>query len=254
MKREGNCLRRFIYAAMVAFALPAVALAQLNVITSGGFFFAYQELVPEFEKSTGILVTTLRGPSQGTGPNTIGAQLRRGVAADVVIMSRAGLNELIADGRIVAGTDVDLARTSLGLAIRAGASKPDIGSVDALKQTLLRATSVAYESSTIPYMRERLLPQLGIANAVIPKSIKDGAPAVASGAADVVIAPVSELLHAPGVDYVGAIPSEVQSPETFSAAIVAESKEREAAKGLIRFLTSEHARTAIRDSGMQPSN
>jgi molybdate transport system substrate-binding protein len=239
---------------MAALVLPGVALAQLNVLTSGGFFVAYQELIPEFTKSTGIVVTTLRGPSQGTGPNTIGGQLRRGVTADVVIMSRAGLNELIAEGRVAAGTGIDLARTPLGLAVHAGATKPDIGSVDALKQTLIQARSIAYESSTVPYMRDRLLPQLGIANVVIPKSIDDGAPAVASGAAEVVIAPVSELLHAPGVDYVGLIPSEVQSLATFSAAIVAGSKEHDGAKRLITFLTSEQARTAIKDSGMEPMN
>ena len=154
MRRDG--LR--IFAVIAACTLSGVALAQLNVLTSGGFFVAYQELLPEFEKDTGIVVTTARGPSEGTGSNTIGAQLRRGVTADVVIMSRAGLNELIAEGRVAAGTDIDLARTPLGLAVHAGATKPDIGSVEALKQTLLRARSIAYESSTVPYMRDRLLP------------------------------------------------------------------------------------------------
>jgi molybdate transport system substrate-binding protein len=254
MKKQSNCLRRLILTAMALYVVPGLALAQLKVITSGGFFVAYQELLPEFEKSTGITVATARGPSQGTGSNTIGAQLRRGATADVVIMSRAGLNELIADGRIVAGTDIDLARTALGLAVRAGATKPDIGSVDAFEQTLIRARSVAYESSTVPYMKERLLPRLGIANVVIPKSIEDGAPAVASGAAEIVIAPVSELLHAPGVDYIGLIPSEVQSVATFSAAIVTPSKELDAAKRLITFLTSERARAAIINSGMDPMN
>src|SRR5271170_4088885 len=106
--------------------LPTASFAQLNVIMSGGFAAAYQEILPEFEKTTGITVTTARGPSQGNAPNTIGAQLRRGVPADVVIMSREGLDQLIAEGRIAAGTEVDLARTPLGMAVRAGAAKPDI--------------------------------------------------------------------------------------------------------------------------------
>jgi hypothetical protein len=88
--------------------LPTVSFAQVKVIMSGGFSAAYQEVLPELERTAGIKVTTRRGPSQGNGPNTIGAQLRRGVPADVVIMSE-GLDELIAEGRIVAGTDLDLA-------------------------------------------------------------------------------------------------------------------------------------------------
>ncbi len=111
---------------------------------SGGFAAAYQEILPEFEKATGITVTTPRGQSQGNGPNAIGAQLRRGVPADVVIMSKEGLEQLIAEGRIAAGTAVDLARTPLGVAVRAGAPKPDISTVDAFKRTLLRAKSITF--------------------------------------------------------------------------------------------------------------
>src|SRR5579862_5667318 len=118
-------------------AWPAALFAQLNVIISGGFAAPYQEVLPEFEKATGITVTTTRGQSQGNGPSAIGAQLRRGVPADVVIMSKEGLEQLIAEGRIVTGTEVDLGRTPLGVAVRAGAPKPDISTVDAFKQLLL---------------------------------------------------------------------------------------------------------------------
>jgi len=93
----------------------------VKVIMSGGFATAYRSALPEFERTTGIAVTTGSGASQGNGPETIGAQLRRGVPADMVIMSREGLNDLIAEGRIVAGTDVNLAQTPLGVAVRAGA-------------------------------------------------------------------------------------------------------------------------------------
>src|ERR1700733_8002134 len=127
--------------AFALFALPAASFAQLNVIMSGGFSAAYQEALPDFEKSTGITVTTARGQSQGNGPNAIGAQLRRGAPADVVIMSKEGLEQLIADGKIAAGTQVDLARTPLGVDVGAGAPKPDISTVDAFKRTLLSAKS-----------------------------------------------------------------------------------------------------------------
>ena len=119
------------------------ARAQLKVIISGGFSTAYQQVLPEFERSTGITVTTLSGASQGKGPETIAAQLSRGVPVDVVILSREGLAELIAAGRINAGTDVDLARAALGAAVRSGAHKPDISTVEAFKRALVSARVVA---------------------------------------------------------------------------------------------------------------
>src|ERR1700680_2151692 len=108
----------FLIAAFLS--APAPSFAQITVITSGGFSAAYREVLPEFEKASGIRVTTKSGASQGSGPNPIGAQLRRGVPADVVIMSREGLVELMAEGRIVAGTDLDLAQTPIGVSVRAG--------------------------------------------------------------------------------------------------------------------------------------
>src|SRR5260370_17726550 len=98
---------------------PAAASAQLNVLISGGFSGAYEQLLPEFERTSGIKVATGSGASQGAGPQTIAAQLARGVAANVVILSRDGLSELIAAKRIVAGTAVDLPRLPLALAVLA---------------------------------------------------------------------------------------------------------------------------------------
>src|SRR5579862_6524480 len=125
---------RPIFLIAAAFALPNTSFAQIKVIMSGGFSAAFQDLLPGFENATGMTVATARGPSQGKGPDTIGAQLRRGVPADVVIMSREGLGELIAEGRIQPGTEVDLAQTPLGVSVRAGAAKPDISTVDAFRK------------------------------------------------------------------------------------------------------------------------
>src|SRR5215471_6912135 len=127
---------------------PLSASAQLKVMISGGFSGPYEQLLPEFERTTGIKVTTGSGSSQGTGPQTIAAQLARGVATDVVILSREGLSELIAAKRIAAGTDVDLARVPLGVAVRAGTPKPDVSTVEAFKQVLLKAKTVAIGGST----------------------------------------------------------------------------------------------------------
>jgi molybdate transport system substrate-binding protein len=247
-------MSRLVLVAAAVLALPAASFAQVKVIVSGGFSAAFRELLPEFEKTTGITVTTASGASQGSGPNTIGAQLRRGVPADVVIMSREGLDDLIAEGRIVMKTDVNLAQAPLGMSVRAGAPKPDISSVEAFRQTLLRAKSITFPGSTTGlYMTTKLFPQLGIARAIAGKITNTGVAAVASGESEIAIQPVSELLHAPGVEFVGTIPAEIQYISVFAAAMVAGSKEPEASKRLIAFLTSEKAASAIKKTGMEPS-
>ena len=235
------------------FLSPSASFAQLNVITSGGFAAAYQELLPAFEKQAGITVTTRRGASQGSGPNTIPAQLRGGVAADVVIMSREGLDALIAERRIVPGSAVDLARSPLGVGVRSGLPKPDIRTVDAFKQMLLRAQSLNIVSTSAVYMREKLLPRLGIADAVAGKIKDTSLAAVVGGEVEVAVRPVSELVNVPGLDFVGPVPDEIQFVSVFSAAMVAGSKQTEAAKQLIRFLSSAGALPAIRHNGMEPA-
>jgi len=235
---------------------PAAASAQVKVLMSGGFSGAYEQLVPEFERTSGLKVTTGSGASQGTGPQTIAAQLARGVAADVVILSREGLSELIAATRIVAQTDVDLARVPLGIAVRAGAPKPDVSNVEAFKQLMLKAKTVAMPESTSGiWLVNDLFPRLGIAGKVNVKTTPRGSGAtgmVAAGEADLAVMPVSEILHATGVDFAGNIAPEIQFVQTFSAAVVAGSAEIENSKRLIAFLTSARAAEAIRKSGMEP--
>jgi molybdate transport system substrate-binding protein len=231
-------------------------MAQLKVLISGGFTGPYEKLVPEFERTTDIKVTTGSGSSQGTGPQTIAAQLAGGVPVDVVILSREGLTELIAAHRIAAGTDADLARTPLGVAVHAGAAKPDVSTVDAFKQFLLNSKAVAVPSSTSGiFLIKEVFPRLGIADRVNVKATPRGTGAaamVAAGEADVAVMPVSEIVHAPGVDLAGVIAEEIQLNQVFSAAVVAGSNEVEAAKRLIAFLASERASETIRSSGMEP--
>ena len=237
-------------------ALSTASLAQLNVIISGGFSSAYREVLPEFERSTGITVTTGSGASQGTGRQTIAAQLQRGVPADVVILSREGLADLTAAGRIVAGTDVDLARVALAAAVRAGVPKPDVTTVEALKRTLLSAKTLVVPGSTAGiYVTTKLLPQLGIADRITVKVTERGSQAaamVAAGDADIVIQPVSELMNVPGIEVVGRLPKDVQLIQTFAAAIVAGAKEPAAGRRLIEFLVSERVSAAIEKNGMEP--
>src|SRR5882757_10029991 len=147
--------------------LPAAASAQLNVLMSGGFSGAYEQLLPEFEKTSGVKVTTGSGASQGSGPQTIAAQLARGVPADVVILSREGLTELIAANKITGGTDVNLAQVPLGIAVREKAPKPDVSTVAAFKQTMTKAKKIALPGSTSGiWLKNDLFPRLGIADKI----------------------------------------------------------------------------------------
>jgi len=228
----------------------------LNVLISGGFAAAYEKLLPEFEQTNGIKVTTGSGASQGAGPQTIAAQLARGVPADVVILSREGLSELITAKRIAAGTDKDLARVPLGVAVRAGTAKPDVSTVEAFKQLLLRAKTVAVPESTSGiWLLTDLFPRLGIAEKLSVKAAPRGTDAtrmVAAGEVDLTVQPISEILVAPGVTLAGGLAPEIQFVQMFSAAVVAGSKQIEASKRLIEFLASMRAAEAIRNSGMDP--
>jgi molybdate transport system substrate-binding protein len=251
MKESGPSPSTLVFAIVMVLALPAAMPAQVRVLMSGGFSAAYQELLPQFEKTAGITVTTGTGASQGDGPNTIGAQLRRGVPADVVILSREGLAELFADGRIVAGSDVDLARVRLGVGVRAGTPRPEIGTVEAFKQTVLRAKSIGIQSTSAIYLKTTVFPRLGIGDAVAGKLSSAGAPNVAKGEAEMVILPLSEILPVPGVELVGAIPSEIQFDQVFAAAVVKGAKDSAGAKRLIAFLASEKATPAVEKTGMK---
>src|SRR5437016_5956580 len=192
----------------------------------------------------------------GNRAQTIAAQLARGVPADVVILSREGLTELIGAKRIAAGTAVDLAQTPIGVAVRAGAAKPDVSTVDAFKRVLLAAKSIAVPSSTSGiFLMNDVFPRLGIAQKINVKPTprgKGAAAMVASGEADIAVMPVSEIMHAPGVDFAGVIAEEIQLHQVFAAAVVAGSKEVDGARRLIAFLASEAAAATIRSSGMEP--
>ena len=254
MKSKTNVARLALALAVIV-AFPSASFAQVKVIISGGFTVAYRELLPEFERSSGITVTTTSGGSVGSGPNTIGAQIRRGVPADVIILAREGLTDLVKEQRTVPGTDVDLARSIIGVIVHAGAPKPDIRTVEALKQTLLKAKSVAMSSSTSGvYLTTVLFPKLGIADQMKDKISTSGAAAVGRGEAELGLQQVSEVLAVPNVDFVGTIPESVQYVTTYAAAVVKGTLQLDASKRLIAFLSSEAAMAAIKKSGMEPSH
>src|ERR1700722_5052408 len=254
--RQRTAARPWIHNASRREPTMTTSSSRVSVFISGGFGGAYAALLPEFERTSGIAVTTGSGASQGSGPHTIGAQLARGVTADVVILSREGLAELIAAQRIAAATDVDLARVGLGVAVRAGAARPDVRSVDAFTQALLKAATIAVPASTSGiWLKTDLFPRLGVADKLDVRMTPRGSQAaamVAAGGADLAVMPVSEILVAPGVDFAGALAAEIQMVQVFAAAVVAGSTVMAEARRLIAFLASPRASESIRRSGMEP--
>ena len=229
-------------------------MAQLEVMISGGFSGPYNQMLPAFEKATGIKVVTKSGASQGSGPKTIKAQLAAGTTADVVILSREGLAELMEQNKILQGSDVDLAQAPLGLAIPAGNPKPDISTVSAFANALVKAKKIVVPGSTSGiYLTQELFPKLGVSNQISVQVTERGAQSaaiLAAREANIAVQPSSELVNIPGIDYVGPIPNSVQLVQTFAAAIVLNSPNQESAKKLIQFLSSPNAVGPIKNSGM----
>lgn len=230
--------------------------AEIRVMTSGGFTAAYNELTPQFERRSKHTITTAYGASQGGAPDSIPSRLARGEPVDIVILAAPALDELIAQGKVVPGSRVDLVRSTIGMAVRAGAPRPDISTVAALERTLLEAESIAYSASASgTYLANELFPRLGVWDRIKHKvkrieSERVGT-VVARGDAQIGFQQVSELLPIPGIDYVGPLPGDAQKVTVFSAGLAAAAREPAAARELIRFLASPEAAPAIHKTGLE---
>ncbi|HUL89966.1 MAG TPA: substrate-binding domain-containing protein [Pseudolabrys sp.] len=239
---------------------PASA-ADVHVMISAGFYAVYSELGPAFERASGHHLVTTRGPSMGDSPEAIPTRLARGEAADVVILDGGSADELGRRGLVRADSKIELARSLIGMVVRAGAEKPDIGTVETLRSTLLAAKSIAYsDSGSGTYLSKTLFPKLGIADQIASKSRKVRGPpsgepvaaVVARGEAEIGFQQVSELIHVPGITFVGTIPAEVQPMFSFAGALTSTVQRPEAAIALIRFLASPEAAPVILQAGLMP--
>jgi molybdate transport system substrate-binding protein len=226
----------------------------LIVMTSGTFTAAHLELAPDFERSTKMKVKTT-ATSMGVGAESIPSRVQR-ESVDVVIIAADALDDLIKAGHVVAGSRVDLARSRMGLAVRAGAPKPDISTSAALRQTLLNAKSVALSSSVSgDYFTNELFPRLGIAEQMAGKTRRSGGERVgaliARGEAEIGVQQMSELLPIKEIDVVGPLPPDVQRVTVFAAGVAASSKHPDAARNYIRFLASAAASPAVARTGLE---
>lgn len=230
---------------------------EIRVMTSGAFTAAHLELIPRLELLTGKKIVTA-ATSIGTGENAIPNRLTRGESADVVIVADAVLRELIRDGLVLPETYTPVARSTIGMAVRAGAPMPDISTAEALKRTLLQAKSIAYSASVSGrYLTTELYERLGIADQVIGKSRFIGGgervgAVIARGEAEIGFQQISELLPVPGIAHITPLPPEVQKISVFSAGVAASTSDSGLARAVIKFLVSPEAAGAILKSGLSP--
>ena len=243
------------------FSLGAAMAVDVHVMISAGFYGVYSELGPAFERASGHRLITTRGPSLGDSPEAIPTRLARGEVADVVIMDGDTADELGKRGLVRADSKINLAGSLIGMVVRAGAPKPDIGSVEALRKTLLATKSIAYsDSGSGTYLSTTLFPKLGIADQVAGKSRKVRGPpsgepvaaVVARGEAEIGFQQVSELIHVPGISFVGTLPADVQPTIFFAGTLTSSVREPAAASALIRFLASPEAAPVISKAGLKP--
>jgi molybdate transport system substrate-binding protein len=252
-------MHRAILPGIATLALASVVMlagianaAEIKVIGSPGFREAYTELVPAFEKATGHHVVTIWG-----GVNEVANRVAGGETADVVILPVAQIDDLLKQGKLVAGSRTDVAKSGVGIAVRAGAPKPDIRSADGLKKALLAAKTISYSTGPSGVHMAKLIQQWGIADAVKSKIVVSPPDTpvgvvVARGGAEIGFQQVSELLHVKGIDYLGPLPPEVQEVTVFAAALHKSAAAPDAARALMKFLSAPAAAPVIKKTGMDP--
>ena len=225
--------------------------AEVKVMLSAAFKEAYVVLVPEFERSTGHKVVTIWAPTV-----EMMKRLKGGEIVDIVIIAADSLDELIELGKIAPDSRVDLAKSGIGVAIRAGAPKPDIGTTEAFKRTLLAAKSIAYSTGPSGVYITSLFQRLGIADELKPKVKQlQGVPigeVVARGDAEIGFQQVGEILPVAGIELLGPLPADIQRITVFSAGLHVGAQQPDAATALVKFFTSPAAAPVIREKGMEP--
>ena len=243
----------FTLAAALLFAGAAAPAAELKVLSGNGAKAAVRELCTQFERATGNKID-LRFEVNAD----LKKKIEAGESFDVAVLNPPVIDALIKAGKIVAGSRADIGRAGLGVAVRSGAPKPDIASVDAFKRTLLAAKAVAYPgkgASGLYFVS--LLDRMGIAaemkSKLKPMAAEDTVEVVARGEADMVVVVATRITGVAGVDVVGPIPEALQTKIGFSAALSAAAKEPEAAKALIEFLTAPSAAPTLRAKGVEPN-
>ena len=245
--------RRFFVTACCALLVSGIAhAAEIKVISTQATEEAYKELIAQFEKATGHKVTTFY-----SGTINVAKKLADGEQYDLVIMSGPAIDEQTKLGKVAAGSKVDFAQSGTGLAVKKGAAKPDIGNTDKFKSAMLSAKSIGYSTGPSGVYIVSVFDKLGIANEVKPKLKQTPSGVfvgtlIADGATEIGFQQIPELIHFPGIDYVGPLPGDLQRMTMFSTGIHTAAKHAEEARALVKFLTAPAAAPIIKKHGLEP--
>ena len=252
MRRHDRSVAGALLGAAMVLAAGVAGAAEIKVMSSNPLREVIPALAQAFETATGHTVTTIWG-----GTEAIAKRIADGEASDIVLIAAPNIDRLIDAGRLLAGSRRDVAKSGVGVAVRAGAPRPDIASAEAVKRAVLAAESVMYSSGPSGFYVAELLQKLGIADAVRhkvkqpPSGVQVGE-LVARGEAALGFQQISELVHVKGIDYLGPLPAEIQNVTVYSAGVHVAAREPAAARALIDFLLTPAAGAMIRRAGMEP--
>jgi molybdate transport system substrate-binding protein len=251
MKIQG-IMQGIIAASLLLTGANLANAVEITVLSTQATEQACRELLPQFEKATGNTVKI-----GYTGTLDAKKRIAAGEFFDVLIMASPEIEEFLASGKLAAGSRVDIAKSGVGIGVKAGAPKPDISTTEAFKKTLLAAKSIGYSTGPSGNYVIGLFERLGIADQVKPK-LKQTPTGVfvgtitASGEVEIGIQQVSEMAQFPGVDYVGPLPADIQKMTVFTSGVAANAKEPAAGKALLKFITSPGAAATFKKRGMEP--
>lgn len=243
-----------VIALMVLGGIPGVQAAEVSLIASNAVKEPLQHLIPAFEKETGNRVRILWG-----GTEAVTKRISGGEVGDAALIAAPNIDRLIQEGKLATGSRADIAKSLVGIAIRPGLPKPDVSSAEAVKQAVLAAHSIAYSSGPSGFYLQELFRKMGIAEQIKGK-VKQPASGVqiaellARGEADLGFQQVSELLHAPGIEFLGPLPMEIQNVTVWSVGLHSAAPMPDAAKALVQFLTSAQAASILKSSGLEPAS
>lgn len=245
---------RFLLAAACSLLMPlTAAAAEIKMLAAGAMKEIILELVPEFERSSGNRIV-----ATWTGSAGIRKSVGAGEAFDLVIVGAKDVDTFIKDGKMMPGSRVDIAKSGVGVAVKAGAPRPDISSSDTVRKALLSAKAVAFSTGASGAYIERLFERLGIAGEMKEKSRRPPpgvrvAEYLARGEADLGFQQISEFIHETGIDFLGPLPADIQNITQYSSGVPTGSNAAEAAKALQAFLSAPAATPAIKKNGMEPA-
>jgi molybdate transport system substrate-binding protein len=253
---KNRLYRAVVIAGTLGLAGSAANAAEVKVLTAGAFKQVVLALVPNYERQTGNHVTIDNGTT-----GQLKGRIDGGEAFDIVVITPAVVDQMTASGKVAAGSKINLASVEIGVVVKEGAQKPDISTVEKFKEALLKAKSVAYidpaSGGSSGIYVDKLVEKLGIADQIRPKAkLKKGgyvAELIASGEAELCVHQISEIVPVKGVTLVGPLPKEIQNTTTYAAGLNASTKEKDAAKELIEYLSGADAAAVLKSKGMDPA-